>query len=177
MRALICHGQSRVRTDPDPEADVSNSSSIFNGNSRDPNQVGSFVTMTSQWLHLDNPRWVENKNLLRGGGGLRSTEVAFLLLTQRPWDQFSAFLNICIDVAEIYWWRWLDESGQRLRNVDWSHLVQASGNWQVVLQKKEMPDWINEPSQIRMLLLPTVMTVKQLAMCRMKKFPLISIKI
>ena len=125
MRALICHGQSRVRTDPDPEADVSNSSSIFNGNSRDPNQVGYFVTMTSQWRHLDYLRSVENKNLLPWG--LRSTEVAFLLLTQRPWDQFSAFLNICIDVAEIYWRRWLEESGQRLENDDQTLLVLASG--------------------------------------------------
>ena len=37
------------------------------------------------------------------------------------------------DVAEIYQWRWLEECGQRLENVDQSHLVLASGK--LVLQK------------------------------------------
>ena len=37
------------------------------------------------------------------------------------------------DVAEIYQCRWLEESGQRLENVDRTHLVLASGK--LVLKK------------------------------------------
>ena len=48
--------------------------------------------------------------------GLQSTEVAFLLLTQRPQVQFSVFPKIYLNVAEIYQWRWLEERGQRLEN-------------------------------------------------------------
>ncbi len=39
-----------------------------------------------------------------------------------------------IDVAEVNQWRWLEESGQRLENVDQTQLVLASGN--PVLQKR-----------------------------------------
>ena len=39
-------------------------------------------------------RWAPVK-----GGGLQSTEVAFLPLTQRPWVQFSAFPKIYFEVA------------------------------------------------------------------------------
>ena len=47
-----------------------------------------------------------------------STEVAFLLLTQQPRDGFPAFLKTNIDVAEIYRRHWLEESGQRLENIN-----------------------------------------------------------
>ena len=57
----------------------------------------------------------------RGGEGLHSTEVVFLLLTQRT----------CVDVAEIYQQR-LEESGQRLETVDQTRLVLATGK--LVLQ-------------------------------------------
>ena len=32
-----------------------------------------------------------------------------------------------IDVAEVNQWRWLEESGQWLENVDRTHLILASG--------------------------------------------------
>ena len=48
------------------------------------------------------------------------------LLTQQPRVRFSAFPNIYFDVAEIYGWRWLEESGQRLDNVNRIHLVLTS---------------------------------------------------
>ena len=32
-----------------------------------------------------------------------------------------------IDIAEVNQWRWLEESGQWLENVDRTHLVLASG--------------------------------------------------
>ena len=49
---------------------------------------------------------------------MHSTEEAFVLLTQWPRVQFLAFPKIYFDVAEIYGWRWLDESEQRLENVN-----------------------------------------------------------
>ena len=70
----------------------------------------------------------------RGSGGLHSTEVAFLLLTQQPQVRFSAFLKIYFDVTEIYQWCWLEKSGQMLENVDQTHLVLASDK--LVLQKR-----------------------------------------
>ena len=51
-------------------------------------------------------------------GGLHSTEVAFLLLTQRPWVRFSAFPKIHFAVSEIYQWHKLKESVQRFQNGD-----------------------------------------------------------
>ena len=65
-----------------------------------------------------------SKNCL--GGGLHTTDVAFLLLTQWPWVQFSAFPKHYFDVAQIYQRWWWEESGQRLENVDWTQLVLAS---------------------------------------------------
>ena len=41
-----------------------------------------------------------------------------MLLAQQPRVQFSAFQKIYFDVAKIYQQRWLDESEQRLENVD-----------------------------------------------------------
>ena len=43
MRALIRHGQCRIKSDPEPEMATNNSmtSSLLNGNIRDPNQVHS----------------------------------------------------------------------------------------------------------------------------------------
>ena len=43
------------------------------------------------------------------------------------------FTGKIIDVAEVSQWRWAEESGQWLENVDRTHLVQASGKQ--VLQK------------------------------------------
>ena len=56
-----------------------------------------------------------------------------MLLTQQLCVEFLTFLKIYCDVAEIYQWRWLEESGQKLENVDPTHLVLASGK--LVLQK------------------------------------------
>ena len=58
---------------------------------------------------------------------LHSTEVGVLILSQRPRVRFLAFPKIDFDVAEIYQWRWLEESGQRPENVDRTHLVLGSG--------------------------------------------------
>ena len=59
-------------------------------------------------------------------GKLQSTVVAFLLLTQQPQIRFSAFpQKSYFDVAEIYQYPWLEESGQRLKNVEWTYLVPA----------------------------------------------------
>ena len=66
---------------------------------------------------------ISKEILLRGGC---IAEVAFLLLTQQPRVRFSAFLNF-FDVPEIYRRHWLEKSGQRLENVDRTHLVLASG--------------------------------------------------
>lgn len=62
-----------------------------------------------------------------GGDGLHITEIAFLLFTQPPPVNFSAFPNIYLNVAEIYRQGWLEESAQRLENVERSHLALASG--------------------------------------------------
>ena len=43
--------------------------------------------------------------------GLHSIEVAFLLLTQLPRVQFSAFLKFCFNVTKFSRWHWLEESG------------------------------------------------------------------
>ena len=51
-------------------------------------------------------------------------------------DKFTqnlTFSKFYFDVAEIYRRRWLEESGQRLENLDRTHLVLASGK--PVLQK------------------------------------------
>ena len=70
-------------------------------------------------------------NLLDLFGGLHSKEVAHLLLTQQPRfdSQHSRiiFRGKIIDVVEINQQHLLDESGQRLENVDQTHLVLASG--------------------------------------------------
>ena len=42
-------------------------------------------------------------------------------------SKFSAFSKIYFDVAEIYQRRWLEESGQKLENVEQTHLVLDSG--------------------------------------------------
>ena len=67
-------------------------------------------------------------------GGLYNTEVAFLLLTQKPQVRFSAFPKLYLDIADIYRRRWFEKSGQSLENVDRTPLVLASGK--LVLQKR-----------------------------------------
>ena len=75
----------------------------------------------------------------KGGGGLQSTEVVFLLITQRPPVFFLATPKIEIDLdTEIYRQRWLEGSGQRLENVDRTLLVLASGK--LVQQKKSITE-------------------------------------
>ena len=63
---------------------------------------------------------------------LQSTEEAFLASHPAALVRFSAFLKIYFDAAEIYRQRWLEERGQRLENVNQTHLVLASGK--LVLQ-------------------------------------------
>ena len=67
------------------------------------------------------------------GGRRHSTEIAFLLHTQRTRVWFLAFGKIYFDVAEIYWRCWSEESERWFENVDQTHLVQARGK--PVLQK------------------------------------------
>ena len=67
-------------------------------------------------------------------GGLHRPEVACFCFSPRgPTIDYRYSQKNYFDVAEIYQWRWLEESGQRLENVDQSHLVLASGK--LVLQK------------------------------------------
>ena len=62
--------------------------------------------------------------------GLHGTEVTYLLLTQHPLGSILGIPNnFSLDAAEIYRWH----SGQRLDNVNRTHLVLASGK--LVLQK------------------------------------------
>ena len=68
-----------------------------------------------------------------GWGRLHRTEVPILLHTQWPWVWFSASPKNYFDVAEINWWGWLETRGQRVENVDRTHLVLACGK--LVLQK------------------------------------------
>ena len=72
------------------------------------------------------------------GHGLHSTEVAYLILTQQPWDRFSVFPRVFLFMLM----RYLDiltallrtvDTGKRLDNVNQIHLVLASGK--IVLQK------------------------------------------
>ena len=75
--------------------------------------------------------WPNKLHQRMGPGG------GFLLLTQRPRVWFSTLPKTYFDVAEIYQWRWLEESGQRLENVDPTHLGLASGK--LVLPKSKGP--------------------------------------
>ena len=62
-------------------------------------------------------------------------DVAFLLLTLGLNVRFSVLPRIYFDVTEIYQRCWLEETGQRLENVEQTHLViTASGR--LVLKKK-----------------------------------------
>ena len=76
-----------------------------------PRQLSSFGFMTGN-VELDL-RWRHRGNILA------SHTAAPGLILGIPKAFFS--------VAEIYRWRWLEESGQRLENDDWTHLVLASG--------------------------------------------------
>ena len=67
--------------------------------------------------------------------GVHRTEVGFLHLTQ-GFDSWSS-QKFTFGVAEIYPQRWLEEGGQRIENVDQTHLVLASGK--LVLQKTFPP--------------------------------------
>ena len=75
--------------------------------------------------------------------GLHCTEEANLLLTQQPRIRFSAFTKIYFDVAEIYRWHQLEESGQWLENVERTHLVLASGQWQASAAKESVFNFRN----------------------------------
>ena len=77
--------------------------------------------------------------MLFRGPEIFSTEVAsYLPLIQQPRVRFPAFLNFFTgrisNDAEVNQWRWLEESGHWLENVDLTHLVLAGGK--PVLQEK-----------------------------------------
>ena len=78
-------------------------------------------------LNKTNRSWEAAK---RRGSTLASHPAALVL--------FPAFLKFfrgkIINVSEVNQWRWLEESGQWLENVDQTHLVLASGK--LVLQKE-----------------------------------------
>ena len=62
-----------------------------------------------------------------------TTGVAYLLLTQQPQFWFPLFPKKCSQkklslLVTLIQGRWLEESEQWLENVDWTHLVLASGN-------------------------------------------------
>ena len=59
--------------------------------------------------------------------GLHSTEVAFTLFTLQPEGSIlSVPEKKCFKVSEIFRRRWFEESGQKLDNVNRTHLVLAS---------------------------------------------------
>ena len=66
-----------------------------------------------------------------GWRGMHSTEVVYLLLTQKPQVRIPAFpiffSGNFFKVTEVNQQRWWEESGQWLENVDRTHLVLASG--------------------------------------------------
>ena len=78
------------------------------------------------WLVLSDHR-IDVIFLGGGGGGLHKAEVAYLLLTQQPQARFSAFSRLFL----LMLLRLIDgtayNSGQRLDNVDRTHLVLVSG--------------------------------------------------
>ena len=63
---------------------------------------------------------------------MHSTIVASVLLTQQPRFDSKHSQNIfrwkIIDFGKVSFRRWLEESGQRLDNVEWTHLFLACGN-------------------------------------------------
>ena len=78
-------------------------------------------------------------------GGLHRPEVACFCFSPRgPTIDYRYSQKNYFDVAEIYQWRWLEECGQRLENVDQSHLVLASGK--LVLQKTSSAKHWKKPS-------------------------------
>ena len=82
---------------------------------------------------------------LRVGAVLNSTDAAVLLPTQLPWVRFS---KNYFNVDNIYWLRWLEESGQRLKKVYETHLVLASTT------KKQDTEFLNQ--QWKVLWLPSL---------------------
>ena len=86
--------------------------------------------MTRAVVGLTN--YIVKYNLM-GGGDCLGTEVEFLLLTQRPWDNSLLFMKMYFNVDEIYQRRWLEESEQWLENDDQTHLVLVSSK--LVLQR------------------------------------------
>ena len=93
--------------------------------------MNSASWMKSSWNAKNKSLWFQANVVSQGRQHI--TEVAFLLLTQRPPVRFSAFLKIYFNVAEIYRQRWLLKSGQRLENFDQTHVALARGK--LVLQK------------------------------------------
>ena len=83
---------------------------------------------TSQWRDLFNTFIIWSMVILGG-----STEVAYLLLTQQHWVQFLAFPRIFLLMLLTFIDWTAQNSGQRLDNVNKTHLVLASGK--LVLQK------------------------------------------
>ena len=71
-------------------------------------------------MHGWSKKSLRNTETFQKQGRYRA-EVAFALFIQLLRVQFSMFpnfLNNDVDVAEFYQWRWLEESGQRLENID-----------------------------------------------------------
>ena len=83
-------------------------------------------------------------------GGLNSREVAYLHLTQQPQIGFPVFpiffRGKIIDDAEFNQWRWLEESGQWLENVDRTHLVLAISK--PVLQKSFLINFVSSSGHL-----------------------------
>ena len=94
----------------------------------EPCLMGDTGGCSSSWSG-SSPCFCRSERIIVGGG-LRSTEVAYLLLTQQPQVWYPAlpkfFWGKIINVAEVYQWPWLEESGQLLENVGQTHLVLTS---------------------------------------------------
>ena len=88
------------------------------------------LSMTNKWQELFKihcvPKDIKNglNNPMRHTIGLRKAMYGHSGFSPGS-SQFDIrhSLKIYFDVTEIYWQRWLEESGQRVDNVNWTHLV------------------------------------------------------
>ena len=92
-------------------------------------------------LYLSTQGLIKNPKPAQGGSPSPLASLGGCILTSHPAAQglILAFPKIHFDIDEIYRQRWLNESGQRLENIDQTHIVLASGK--LVLQKASCQFW------------------------------------
>ena len=94
-------------------------------------EVSGMTSLETMNMHFGVYELIVSLSLVGGGGrGGNSTEVAYLLLTQQPGFDFQRAHNFFRRKNyRCCWSSWLEESGQWLENVDWTHLVLVSGDF------------------------------------------------